>query len=502
MTRTKTTILLTALLILASTTAAQEYDNMGGMNVDLAIKRAFCLNVRDERPCDIPDKFSNDLTGVCCGKECKFNAEDCRDPGYYGMDLAGMLGRSSCRNIRDGNGCDIPDFISMVKSPSVWGTCCRNECRWGMEGCDSFCGDGYCTSEEKNSGNCHDDCDPYQGDPGGPNYKEPSFEERMEEFELLSCLGVEEGGDCNMPEHLEREFRLTGVCCSGKCRYRQETCENKTRQVTLKPDLVVTEINVDPPEPWDDEPMNVTVKVENQGKKETFENFWIEVTVYEEARVIIQEAYEVRETIDPGDHITHTFTGLLGLGRVGAIMIGAQADENTNYKHYGNQVDEEDEGNNEGMERVILRQRRQEWEDDPEPGYCGDGRCDRYEEGECDEDCGPFDDGPQPTDIAMIGAVALIVLFILILVLALRHKKDKPGHLDEDAGREYTLKELQKKKDEIEEMTAIAKKKYHRRELDEESFREIVRDNQKKIIQLEIKIKGLEGRVEEMEGKE
>ena len=43
-------------------------------------------------------------------------------------------------------------------------------------------------------------------------------------------------------------------------------------------------------------------------------------------------------------------------------------------------------------------------------------------------------------------------------------------------------------------MTALAKSKYHARKLDEESFREIVRDNQTKIIQIELKIKELQAK--------
>jgi hypothetical protein len=63
------------------------------------------------------------------------------------------------------------------------------------------------------------------------------------------------------------------------------------------------------------------------------------------------------------------------------------------------------------------------------------------------------------------------------------------------------LIELQKKKDEIEEIIRIAKVKYYKRKLDEDSYKGIVKDNQEKLIQVEAKIGKIENRISRLETK-
>lgn len=59
------------------------------------------------------------------------------------------------------------------------------------------------------------------------------------------------------------------------------------------------------------------------------------------------------------------------------------------------------------------------------------------------------------------------------------------------------LTDLRNKQVEIEKMVELSKQKYHRRLLDEQSFREIVKDYQKKLIELESEISKLEGKKKE-----
>ena len=54
--------------------------------------------------------------------------------------------------------------------------------------------------------------------------------------------------------------------------------------------------------------------------------------------------------------------------------------------------------------------------------------------------------------------------------------------------QESEIVELEKQRKELQDMVDLTKKKYHRREIDEGSFREIVRDYQKKLIELEAKM--------------
>lgn len=85
------------------------------------------------------------------------------------------------------------------------------------------------------------------------------------------------------------------------------------------------------------------------------------------------------------------------------------------------------------------------------------------------------------------GVVVAVAGFILLLILVDQLVLRK-------SIREPTLSELKKQRQQIEEMTALTKAKYHRREIDEESYREITRDQQEKLIELESKIRELEGK--------
>jgi hypothetical protein len=86
--------------------------------------------------------------------------------------------------------------------------------------------------------------------------------------------------------------------------------------------------------------------------------------------------------------------------------------------------------------------------------------------------------------IGLVAAVAgLIIALIIVDQLLLRRKTQEPG-----------IDELRKKRDQIQEMVNLAKTKYHKREIDEESFREITRDHQQKLIEIESKIKYLENK--------
>ncbi|MEA1925030.1 MAG: hypothetical protein U9M95_04095, partial [Candidatus Altiarchaeota archaeon] len=64
------------------------------------------------------------------------------------------------------------------------------------------------------------------------------------------------------------------------------------------------------------------------------------------------------------------------------------------------------------------------------------------------------------------------------------------------------LKRLHDEKKSVEEMMKLAQFKFRKRKLDEESFREIVRDQQKRLIEIEATINEMEGRVTLLEEKQ
>lgn len=110
--------------------------------------------------------------------------------------------------------------------------------------------------------------------------------------------------------------------------------------------------------------------------------------------------------------------------------------------------------------------------------------------------------------ISAILVAALVVAFVVIY-----YKKLKPGAAAEaarvaaaeaakgaSAESDGKLTELYRKRDEIEEMIKIAKVKYYKRTLDEESYKEIIKDHQQKLIEIEARIAKMEGTIKELQG--
>lgn len=108
--------------------------------------------------------------------------------------------------------------------------------------------------------------------------------------------------------------------------------------------------------------------------------------------------------------------------------------------------------------------------------------------------------------------VIIVALFILLVILVdqiflrrgraikeLEREREKlESRLREEVVSEPEeddeLTALMKERDKLEYMINMCRLKYHKRALDEESFREIVRDYQKRLIEIEARIKELESK--------
>lgn len=113
------------------------------------------------------------------------------------------------------------------------------------------------------------------------------------------------------------------------------------------------------------------------------------------------------------------------------------------------------------------------------------------------------------TLLALVALAALVVLFIVLWAVKKRRPAPEPAKgpqfviaLPPLPSGASELDELKRKKQEIEEMIRIAKVKYFKRKLDEDSYKALVSDNQKKLIEVEARIDELEKRVEKLESKE
>lgn len=73
-----------------------------------------------------------------------------------------------------------------------------------------------------------------------------------------------------------------------------------------------------------------------------------------------------------------------------------------------------------------------------------------------------------------------------------RREQLQMGYWEKMEERADELTKLQDQKDHLEELIKRTKVKYHKRELDEESFREIVKDYQKQLMEINVKIWELE----------
>jgi hypothetical protein len=91
-------------------------------------------------------------------------------------------------------------------------------------------------------------------------------------------------------------------------------------------------------------------------------------------------------------------------------------------------------------------------------------------------------EGYGPQLAAAAGALILLAI-VADQILSRRRRPREPGAED-----------LKRQRQQIEEMMALAKGKFHRREIDEESYREITRNQQERLLELETRLKGLEGK--------
>jgi len=441
-----------------------------------AIANAFCDGVGEGSRCKVPKPLDGELYGVCCGGTCKFMVGDCsRMPPTY--NLYDALQRLTCRNAGEGYRCNIPAEISRAVGGTIWGTCCRHMCRIGIQSCGSYCGDGICTDEERSEGNCIEDCG--QGNMQPPDRGGPPTDEELNTLGKIGCLGAEEGAKCILPKEMETELGLSGVCCEGRCNYRKTVCANKSADIN-KPDLIVSSIEINPQFPTEDDKVNVTVTVENVGNAPVNRSFWIRLRAEVDGRDLTDVDYEVKQVLNRGESISHTFANQLGLGRTGTFSIKADVDHGSgNFPGKNNLIDElNDTGeNNFAATGIYVR---------PQADFirtvCGNGLCEKGEGENCPQDCLRGEtQGGQPWYLVAVAAAAAVAV---ILILRSRKRVTKAEPIEDE-----NIEQLEKEKAELENMLAIAKSKYHKRELDEESFREIVRDNQKRIIEIELKIR-------------
>ncbi len=100
--------------------------------------------------------------------------------------------------------------------------------------------------------------------------------------------------------------------------------------------------------------------------------------------------------------------------------------------------------------------------------------------------------------IVVVVAFAILAIILLDQMRLRRKRAIYEAEISEDATKknqgeaktkpEDDIDALKKEKERIENLVALTKKKYHKRKIDDESFREMIRDYQKRLIEIEEKM--------------
>ncbi len=432
--------------------------------VESELMKYFCKDVRNNKECNIPSQWAEDFWGVCCGGLCNSFTKDCRHSVNSEVSLLDVMVKLPCKDAGTGDRCDIPDELS--EKYNLWGICCYNKCNYWEEEC---------------SGGYEPD---YRKDEIGYDEKIPSEEEIEKGLKVLaifSCVGVKDDEPCQIDDrHLTEEFNLFGVCCLGKCHFRSTECTPETNETT--PDLVIIGMEIYPGDLSNTlQIKEVKITIQNQGKTATTNRFWIELLKdYESAPT----TKEIKNTLDAGEDIIISFYDLQAYKEPGEYILTATIDSNPSSLK-DNLIKETDETNNKATLRIFIggtiKTGTQPKENTDTPPLCGDGHCEEDEKKTCPTDCDTQEDESKESPLP-----ALIILALFFAVFTYFRRLRKSSH--DRKQQKQQMKELIDEKKTIEEMITLAKKKYHKRKIDEESFKEIIKENQKRLIEVETKI--------------
>jgi hypothetical protein len=457
----KRLLALLILLCLANATNAIDWEKQQRTRQDMEKRlfQNFCSGAGEGSKCRVPSPWSEKFWGVCCNGQCNGYTEYCDKPGFGGPSLMDVIVNMPCMDKKQGEECDIPRVVK-DKYPDFHGVCCNNQCLYLEEQCGEVIYDkGYNEKDE-----------------GPPSQEE--LEEMLEFFTYVTCIGIEDGKSCQMsddPNSPLKELNLFGVCCSGKCHWRSSECPGIN---DTKPDLVIIGMEMYPENVTTNIPIdNLTITIRNQGGVKTTDPFWIEIIKGDESAPITQG---IDEDLNAGETVSVSIGGSLAYQNPDEYILKVIIDSHPSSVK-NNLIDESDEENNEETWTIFVAESPVGGKPTVDDEKDEIGKVEEQKEGY-----------PFPAFIPII-----LIIFIVLIAILLYSQKSKRPVID----YELRVKRLLSEKKTIEEMIELAKIKYHKRTLDEESFREIIRDNQKRLIEIETRIKDMEARMGRLEKK-
>ncbi len=96
--------------------------------------------------------------------------------------------------------------------------------------------------------------------------------------------------------------------------------------------------------------------------------------------------------------------------------------------------------------------------------------------------------------LAVILLLFAVIFFVIVYKYLKRSKREKKLVSKAESDIAKLEQQMQKQNEELD----LAKEKYHKRELDEESFKAIVKDNQQRLIKLEVEMKSIRRKVKKI----
>jgi hypothetical protein len=240
------------------------------------------------------------------------------------------------------------------------------------------------------------------------------------------------------------------------------------------PDLKVIEAYTEPDQLTAGQNFQVFVWVRNVGDTVIEKTFWVELLTDGDRRQL-----RIEDKINPGEERKYYFDDVPSFTEAGSYQIRVKVDSNGMNKNLDNLVQESNEGNN---IQVIDVKVKGEKVGDFISMIKGDVK----------------GGGGNPIWLVIgIILVATVVVGIagLYVIRKRRPKPPKPAAAPiPTVPAKSELEKLEGRKAELEEMIRLAKVKFYKRQIDEESYKGIVKNNQEKLIEVEAKIGEMEGR--------
>jgi hypothetical protein len=265
-----------------------------------------------------------------------------------------------------------------------------------------------------------------------------------------------------------------------------------------KADLVIEEVWTVPDPLIAGQNYGVHFMIKNYGGAAVKDNFWVELSGSTNKPFRLQ----IRDGIGPGETKEYAFESVPSFTETGSHQITLRVDSHSEDPKLDDLIDELNENNNVETRTVSVESEALGIRGNI-GGILEDRGIEVKDLGAIKRDL-LLDGGGGVSDnegvgtglLFMLMLVVLVVAILLIIVYLIRGRRG-PEAISTESTPE--LEKLQKEKGEIEEMIRIAKVKFYKRKLDEESYKEIVKDNQEKLIRIEAKISELEGRVKKLE---